>query len=71
MDTGWRRTATSAIPFDDDLEVEIEHDLPRGPRAGTLGRSITTGLALILAVALAVGAAAMAYTVGKAQTARR
>ena len=69
----WIPVATysdTSIPFDDDLEIEIEHDLPRGPRAGTLGRSITTGLALILAVALAAGAAAMAYTVGKARDGR-
>ena len=30
-----------AVPFDDDF-VEIEDDLPRGPRAGTLSRRITT-----------------------------
>jgi hypothetical protein len=57
------------VPYDDDLDVAIEDDLPRGPRAGSLGRAFTTIIAVILAVGLAVAAAAMAYTVGKAQSA--
>jgi len=59
----------SSVPYDDDLDVAIEDDLPSGPRAGTLGRSVTTIVALILAVGLAGAAAAMAYTVGKARSA--
>jgi len=59
----------TSVPYDDDLDAAIEDDLPRGPRAGSLGRSITTVGALILAVGLAAAAAATAYTVGKAQSA--
>jgi flagellar biosynthesis/type III secretory pathway protein FliH len=54
------------VPDDSALEAELEDDLPRGPRAGTLSQRVTFGIALGLVLALAAGAAAMAYTVGKA-----
>jgi hypothetical protein len=56
----------SAFPIPDDVEIEIEDDLPRGPRAGQLSRRATFAIALVLALALAGGAAAMAFNVGKA-----
>ena len=55
-----------AVPIPDDVELELEDDLPRGPRAGTLSQHATFAVALILALALAAGAAAMAFNVGKA-----
>ncbi len=56
----------AAFPADDDVELALEDDLPRGPRAGVLSRRATFAIALVLAVALAGGAAAMAFNVGKA-----
>ena len=56
----------SAFPVPDDVELALEDDLPRGPRAGTLSRRVTFAIALVLALALAGGAAAMAFNVGKA-----
>ena len=54
------------VPDDADLAAEFDDDLPRGPRAGTLSRRVTFVIALLLALALASGAAAMAFNVGKA-----
>ena len=56
----------SAFPVPDDVEFEIEDDLPRGPRAANLSRRATFAIALVLSLALAGGAAAMAFNVGKA-----
>jgi flagellar biosynthesis/type III secretory pathway protein FliH len=56
----------SAFPVPDDVGFELEDDLPRGPRPLALSRRVTFAIALVLAVALAAGAAAMAYNVGKA-----
>src|SRR5689334_5863345 len=58
-----------SVPFDDDLGIEIEDDLPRGPRSGSLPRHVTTALAVLFAVGIAAGAAYMAYNVGRARSA--
>ena len=56
----------SESAFPDDVEFELEDDLPRGPRPLALSRRVTFAIALVLALALAGGAAAMAFNVGKA-----
>jgi hypothetical protein len=58
----------SAFPVADDIELEFEDDLPRGPRAGALSQRARFGIALVLAVALAMGAAMTAFNLGKATT---
>ena len=58
----------SAFPAADDIELEFEDDLPRGPRTGTLSQRSRFGIALVLAVGLAVGAATTAFNLGKATT---
>jgi hypothetical protein len=57
-----------SVPFDDDLGIEIEDDLPRGPRSGSLPRHITTAIAVLFAVGIAAAAAYMAYNVGQARS---
>ncbi len=63
---GMSTYSESAFPVPDDVEFEIEDDLPRGPRPLALSRRVTFAIALVLALALAAGAAAMAFNVGKA-----